>query len=90
MAKTKIELRLHNFATNEILLMSGENECCQAITDLKLEDHQYHVTEQTFSVEILDFSHILSMWKNKKKAKKPDVEAEPKGAPIEIIGEVIG
>lgn len=88
--KNRVELRLHNFKTNEIIPVLTEDEACQAIVDLSLKDHEYQITQQTFEIETLDFSHTLSMWKNKKKQKK-DVEAEViKGAPIVITGEVIG
>lgn len=89
--KARTCLKLNNLRDNQLLPMASEADCCLAIIDLKLEDHEFLVIEQTIESEIVEFGHTLNMFKEKKKAKKkPDVEAEGKAPPIEVIGEVIG
>ncbi len=63
-----------------------------AIEDLKLEEDQYEITRTVCETELVDFTQTLSMFRhNKKKKKTKDVDGETvKGAPIEVIGEVIG
>lgn len=92
MSKYRIELKLHNFVINEILPMKDDDECCEAIESLNLKEGDYEITRTTMETELVDFSHTLSMFKhNKKKKKTKDVDGETvKGAPIEVIGEVIG
>lgn len=91
--KSKTKYRLHNLASNEIINMESESECCQAIDDLKLLDGQYEVTATVSETELVDITHALSLYRHKKNKKNKDVYAEastPKGVPIDIIGEVIG